>query len=185
LTLDDQPNLRELVAQYQRPIADLPNLDIIPSQWLHVTMQGIGFADEVTTTDVEVVTERLREELRGPDAPTVTFHEASIESEAALLKAMPPEPLYQLRLHMYDAIASVLAPSNFSEPRPEPRQFKPHVSLAYVNQEGQVQPIADALNIVDAHPVTVTFRKASLLVFHRDHQMYEWTQATPLPIGHR
>jgi hypothetical protein len=25
--------------------------------------------------------------------------------------------------------------------------------------------------------------RASVLVYHRDHRMYEWTQATPIPIG--
>ena len=40
-----------------------------------------------------------------------------------------------------------------------------------------------AVSKTDPQPVTATFDTASLLVFHRDHRMYEWTQATPLPIG--
>ena len=112
-----------------------------------------------------------------------TFHRPTIGPEAVLLKAEPPEPLYQLRLAMYDAIASVLGPAKFSEARPRPGQFTPHVSAAYINSDGPAQPIADAVSKIDPQPVTATFGTASVLVFHRDHRMYEWTQATPLPIG--
>jgi 2'-5' RNA ligase len=182
LTLDDQPQLRALVRQYQDAMAHLPNLDLIPARWLHVTMQGIGFTDEISTADLAAVTGRLGERLRIMKAPVATFERPTIHPEAVVLEADPPEPLYQLRLAMYETIASVLGHDKFSEPRPEPERFKPHVSAAYVNSDGPVKPIADAISTINPEPVTVTFRQVSLLVFHRDRRMYEWTQATPLPI---
>ena len=45
------------------------------------------------------------------------------------------------------------------------------------------QPIADAVGKTGPQPVTATFDTASPLVLHRDHRIYEWTHATPLPIG--
>ena len=69
---------------------DLSNLDLIPPQWLHITMQGIGFADEISTADLSAVAERLGKQLRA----------------------------VELRLAMFDAIAAVIAPAKFSEPRP-------------------------------------------------------------------
>jgi hypothetical protein len=54
---------------------------------------------------------------------------------------------------------------------------------AYVSADGETQPIAEALQTAVTAPVTATFRKASLLEFHRDHRMYEWTSATPITIG--
>lgn len=182
-TLDDQPELRNLVRQYQDAIAHLPNLDIIPARWLHVTMQGIGFVDEISTTDLATVTDRLEKRLRNMKPPTTTFHLPTVRPEAVILKAEPPEPLYQLRLAIHDTVAAALGPSKFSEPRPKPNQFTPHVSAAYVNNDGPAQLIAEAASNAAACPITVTFDTASLLVFHRDHHMYEWTQATPLPIG--
>ena len=183
LTLDNQPQLRGLVRHYQDALAQLPGLDLIPARWLHITMQGIGFTDEISTADLAAVTAGLAEQLRAVEPPVATFHRLTIRPEAVLLKAEPPESLYRLRLVMYDAVASVLGPAKFSEPRPEPGQFRPHVSGAYVNSDGPAQPIADAVSKTDPQPVTATFDTASLLVFHRDHRMYEWTQATPLPIG--
>jgi len=100
-----------------------------------------------------------------------------------LLKAEPPQPLYHLRIAIYGAIASVLGPDKFSEPRPGPSQFTPHVSAAYVNGDGLVEPIAEAIADLDPKQVTATFSTVSLLEFHRDRRIYEWTHATPLPIG--
>jgi hypothetical protein len=71
----------------------------------------------------------------------------------------------------------------FHEAPPRPDQYVPHVSAAYVNHDGPAQPIIDALSTVQQPAVTVTFRTASILTFHRDHQMYEWTDAIPIPIG--
>ena len=183
LTLNDQPELRELVRQYQDAIAHLTNLDLIPPQWLHITMQGIGFTDEISTSDIAAVSKHLTERLHSLQPPVATFQRPTIFQNAVVLKAEPPEPLYQLRVAMHDTVASVLGPAKFTEPRPEPGQFRPHVSAAYVNTDGPIQPIADALSNTNPQPVTVTFGTASVLVFHRDHRMYEWTQATPIPIG--
>lgn len=183
LTLNDQPQLMELVGCYQDALHNLPNLDRIPPQWLHITTQGIGFADEISPADLADVTAAVQERLRDLEPPIATFHRATIRPEAVLLKANPQGPLYQLRLALYDAIASVLGPAKFSEPRPGPRQFTPHVSAAYVSGDGPAEPIAQAISHLDPEPVTTTFRTVSLLEFHRDRRMYEWTHATPLPIG--
>jgi 2'-5' RNA ligase len=183
LTLDDQPQLRELVGRYQDAMRHLPNLDLIPPQWLHITAQGIGFTDEISPADLAAVTPAIQERLRDLEPPAATFQRATIRPEAVLLKAEPSQPLYQLRLALYDAIASVLGPDKFTEPRPGPQQFTPHVSAAYVSGDGPAEPIAQAIRHLDPEPVTATFGTVSLLEFHRDRRMYEWTHATPIPIG--
>ena len=183
LTLDDQPQLQELVGRYQDALRNLPNLDLIPPQWLHITTQGIGFADEISPADLTDVTTAVQQRLRGLEPPVTTFRRATIRPEAVLLKADPPQPLYQLRLALHDAIAAALGPAKFSEPRPGPQQFTPHVSAAYVNRDGAAEPIAQALSHLAPEPVTATFGTVSLLEFHRDRRMYEWANATPMAIG--
>jgi 2'-5' RNA ligase len=116
--------------------------------------------------------------------PTVTFHQRTVRPEAVYVQAHPAEPIYQLRMAVYQAITAALGPKRFREPLPTPGQYHPHVSVAYVNSDGPAQPIIDAPS--KANPpaaVTTTFRTASILTFHRDHQIYEWTNATPIPIN--
>jgi hypothetical protein len=45
-----QAGLRQLVAGYRARLAEaeLPGLDLVPIEWLHLTVQSVGFVDEVT-----------------------------------------------------------------------------------------------------------------------------------------
>ena len=61
--------------------------------------------------------------------------------------------------------------------------YRPHVSVAYINAAGPAQPIVSALQSARPGPVTTALGSASVLTFHRDNRMYEWTAATRLPIG--
>ena len=183
LTLDDQPQLRQLVARYQQAIEDRPGLDLIPPQWLHITMQGIGFTDEISAAELRSLTDALTQELSKIDPPTVSFRSLTVDPEAIYLKAHPADALYPLRARMGRAVVSAIGANDSASDMPAPREFNPHVSIAYVSADGQAQPIAEALQAVAATTVTATFRKASLLEFHRDHRMYEWTSATPIAIG--
>jgi hypothetical protein len=161
-------------------------VDLIPAKWLHLTMQGIGFTDEISGPEIDHVLTSLRKRLLGSEPPTVTFHWPTIEHEAVYLLAQPAEPLRRLRLAAYDAIAAALSDRVFQESRSAVSQYHPHVSAAYINTDGPTKPIIDAIESLDPaaiQPVTVTFAQASLLVFHRDHKMYEWTQAKPILIG--
>jgi hypothetical protein len=73
LTLEDQPELRRLVGIYQEALRDVPTVDLIPPKWLHLTMQGIGFTDEISPEEIERVLLTLREQLCSIEPPTVTF----------------------------------------------------------------------------------------------------------------
>jgi 2'-5' RNA ligase len=183
LTLDDQPQLRELIDHYQSALARLPNLDLIPPGSLHLTMQRIGWADEVSPAELQAVADRIAGRLRDAPRPVVTFHEPVVWEEAVVLRVLPAEPIYALRLAVYQAIEAALGPRALPVAPPAPEQFVPHVSVAYVNADGPAQPVFDALSPVHRPPVTVTFRVAPILTFHRDHRMYEWTSALPIPIG--
>jgi 2'-5' RNA ligase len=182
LTLHDQPQLRGLVGTYQQAIENLPGLDLIPPPWLHITMQGIGFTDEISPTELDDLAEALAGELSGIDPPRVSFRYLTVVPEAVYLKAHPADGLYPQRAAMHRAVATVLGPGR-TETMPGGERFNPHVSIAYVSADGEVQPIAQTLRTAAPSTVAATFHRASLLEFHRDNRMYEWTSATPIAIG--
>jgi 2'-5' RNA ligase superfamily len=183
LTLEDQPGLRDLVRRYQDAIADPGSMYLIPARWLHVTMQPIGFADEIGPAEVASLTERIGERLRDLSPPTATFRRPSVSKRAAYLTAEPREPIYRVRLAMYDAVAAALGPDRFGLDRPDPARFRPHVSFVYADEEGSARPLCDSFGGADFGPVTATFTSASLVAYHRGQRMHEWTRTTRLPIG--
>ena len=113
----------------------------------------------------------------------VTFHRPAVWPDAITLPAEPANPLRQLRQGAYQAIQAVLGQERMHEPPKTITQYRPHVSVAYINAPGPAQPIVSALQDVTPGPVTTALGSASVLTFHRDNRMYEWTAATYLPIG--
>ena len=182
LILNDQPRLRALVARYQDATKALAILDPIPPQCLHITTQEIGFVDEISQDEAGAVLRGIADRLKQVERPTVTFQYPTVRLEGVFLKAHPVEPLYSIRRQIHDAVVDVLG-NDRTEPLPKPEDYRPHVSIAYVNANAPAAPVAAAVRDVEVEPVTVTFTKADFLEFHRDHRMYEWTSATPVPFG--
>jgi hypothetical protein len=183
LTFEDQPAVQQLVLDYQTTLAGLGGLDLIPRQWLHLTMQGIGFTDQISEREIAAVTGALREHFRTVTSPVVTFHQPAVWPDAITLPATPADPLRQLRQGAYEVIQAVLGRDQMHEPPETISQYRPHVSVAYINAPGPAQPIVSALQRARPEPVTTAIDAASVLTFHRDNRMYEWTAATHLSIG--
>ncbi|MBO0692497.1 MAG: 2'-5' RNA ligase family protein [Acidimicrobiaceae bacterium] len=180
---DDQRDLRDLIGHYQEAVEQVQILDPVPARWLHLTMQSIAFVDQLDEDENQLgrVTETLRGRLADFAAPTVTFHRPAIWTEAVVLQADPREPLYELRLAVHDSVADALN-GTFTQPRPQPGDFNPHVTIAYANSDAPDDgPIRAALRTVNPQPATVKFPAASLIELNRDHQMWEWTEVARLP----
>jgi hypothetical protein len=58
LTFEDQPAVQRLVLDYQAALAGLGGLDLIPGRGLHLTMQGIGFTDQISDREIAAVMAR-------------------------------------------------------------------------------------------------------------------------------
>jgi 2'-5' RNA ligase len=183
MTMDDQPQLRDLVADYQQALINMRGIDLIPAQWLHLTMQGVGFTDEIDGDEFAALEHALAAELATIEPPAVHFRYLTVHPEAIYLKAHPSAVLYPLRLKMHDAVLSELGPERFTEPAPDRANFLPHVSIAYINRDGEAKPIAAALSRLTPRTVEATFTKADLLEFHRDNRMSQWTSAASIQIG--
>jgi len=179
ITLDDQPDLRRLAATYQGALADLDGLDLIPAEWLHMTLHGVGFVDQVSPGDADAVLRAVSEAVAGVQPPTVTFGQVVVRPEAVYLPAEPAAPLVGLRDAVHSALVEMLGAD-----RVEPLGgYRPHMSVAYANRDQPAAPIVAALEGARVEPVEVTVRRLSWLVFHRDYQMYQWTDRTPIPLG--
>lgn len=178
-TFQDHPALQNLAAGYQQALSSLPDLEPIPPQWLHLTMQEVAFLDEISPDQLAEFAAVAAAQLAQVPAPEVTFHRASVVSEAVLLLATPAPPIDAVRRAIRAAIAETLVDI---QPSVIPR-YRPHVSVAYSNVEQPAAPVHRALQGVELKPVTLTLSAVSLIEYHRDDRMYAWTSNTPLPIG--
>src|SRR5262249_6709010 len=162
-TLEDQPTLHGLVATYQSAIERVPGLEPIPANWLHLTLQGIGFVDEISTVELGQVADAIQRRLKDVPVPAVVFHRPVVRPEAIYLPAEPATPIRAVRSAVRSSIAEILGEGRLQETQDQVQAYRPHVSVAYVNTAQPAEPAVEALSPVRTAPVTVVLRHVSLL----------------------
>ncbi|MFK4087206.1 2'-5' RNA ligase family protein [Kribbella sp. NPDC020789] len=169
ITFANSPAVAILAEQYATALADLPEYDPIPLQWLHLTMQGIGFSDEVDRETAGRVVEAARARLAEIPPVDVTIGPVVIDPEALKLPVLPVEPLTVIRDEIRAAIFDVRGEVT------ESPDYNPHVSLGYTNTSGPAQHALDVVARHEPHTARVTVDAVALIDLNRDHRMYEWT----------
>ncbi|MEU7524453.1 2'-5' RNA ligase family protein [Saccharothrix sp. NPDC042600] len=180
VTFADQAGAQRLVVAYAPVLAALPQLDPIPVRWLHLTLQGIGFTDEVDRQDVERIVEAARKRCAELEPITAVIGPAHVDPETVQMPVRPLEPLADLRLAIRAAIGDVWGADNVPEPE---AGFRAHVTLGYSNTAGPMGPIRQALDAEAEHTAEVVISSVSLIDLNRDHQAYEWTDVATVSLG--
>ncbi|MFC4962166.1 2'-5' RNA ligase family protein [Streptomyces mauvecolor] len=178
LTFDGQSDIHRFAAAYRSVLAPLSGLDLIPDQWLHLTMQGIGFVGEVDEQDVHNIAAAAEARLSGIPAFDVTLQAPVVDPEAILVAVQPDAAVRTVRNAIRAGIGDVLPQV------PERAEgFTPHVSLGYSNGTGSAAPFASALAQAAVPPAQGRVTHAELIVIHRDQHMYEWEPLAKCPLG--
>ncbi|MEV6379044.1 2'-5' RNA ligase family protein [Streptomyces sp. NPDC051773] len=170
LTFEGQDDVHRLAAEYRsalKPLGDV--LTPIPDRWLHLTMQGIGFAGESKEQDVHAIVDAARARLAAIPAFDLQIGPEVLDPEAVLLYVRPDGPVRAVRDAIRGAIGEVL-----NEVPEKAESFTPHVSVAYSAGNGPAEPIAQALADLNLTPAHARISSAELIVIHRDNHMYEW-----------
>lgn len=177
ITFEGQSQLHELVSAYQSALNPLPGLDLIPLPWLHLTMQGIGFTDEIEQQEIADVADSARKRLANQRPVSITIGPAIVDPEAIMFEVAPTDALSPVRAAVRDAIAEVRGEANV----PETDEWTPHISLAYSNGDGLASPYVAAVDSVQKSPVTLTVSSAHLIELNRDTRLYQWTTKAEVP----
>jgi 2'-5' RNA ligase len=168
--------LRRVVADYQAHLAELPGLDLVPVEWLHLTVQDLGFTDEVSEDELRRVMAAVRRRCARLAPVRVTFGPAVLVDEGVWLRVSPVEPVHQVRVAVRAAIAEVWGAAHVVGPAAD---FAPHVSLAYSDTDGPDGPYATALAETGPQSATVELRAIQLIELGRDAHLYCWGRLRP------
>jgi 2'-5' RNA ligase len=180
ITFADQPAAAELVEAYAPALSQLPTLDPVPLRWLHLTMQGIGFTDEVDRNDVDRIVSAAQKRCAQLEPFTVTIGPAHADPETIQMPVRPIEPLALVRQAIRDAIGEVWGAENVPEPADG---WRAHVSLGYSNSAGPAEPAAITLAAHQKHSAGVNVSAVSLINLNRDSKAYEWTTVATVHLG--
>ncbi|MFI9598096.1 2'-5' RNA ligase family protein [Nonomuraea sp. NPDC052265] len=177
LTFEHSPEVHRLAQTYRDALAEVSGLDLVPDKWLHLTMQGVGFVDEVSDADVRAIVDAAQTRLALLPAFELKLDRPRITPEAIRWEATPVGPPSAVR----DAIRSAIADVWTTVPEPA-EGFEAHVTIAYSNADGPAGPVQNALDQVDEPPALAEIRSADLIILNRDEQMYEWERFATAPL---
>jgi hypothetical protein len=177
VTWRDQPGMQKLGKLARERLAGIPGLDPVPGEWLHLTMQGVGFAHKVSDADVEAITAAARARL-APVAPVgVVLPPPRASSESVATHAVPAGVLDQAR----DAVRAAICDVWGTECVPESTTWTPHVSFAYASADAPAAPVDAVLRGLAG--VVATVSAVDLILLGRDRRIYEWETISKLPLG--
>jgi 2'-5' RNA ligase len=182
LTFEGQTDLHRLVERYHEALAPFPGLEPVPVPWLHLTMQGVGFASDVSTEDTARIEEAARERLANLSAPALTFGRVIVADEAIVLPLDKEgdDAVRAVRTAIREGIGAVWGADNVPE---NSSHYRPHVSVAYSNRTQDAAPVVNAVMEAGEQTVRLDVTTASLIAIHRDRKVYEWEVVAEVPIG--
>lgn len=163
-----QPAVHELARVAQRRLAGLPGLDLVPQQWLHLTTLVVGFADQVSDTQVAAMTAGARRILEDVAPIPVTFGRVYYHPEAVVLLAEPPAAL----VPVLDAVTAASQAAGCPG-QPDTSPWRPHVSVAYSSTARPAGPLIAALGRqLPAADITVS--SVSLVAQTQVGRSWQW-----------
>jgi 2'-5' RNA ligase len=178
LTFDGAIEVHKLVDRLQIEL-DLPGLDLVPQEALHLTMQGVGFTDEISDEDIRALVHAAHERCRYVAPFKLALGPVDPDAEGVGLLINPWTPVEDLRRTIRDAIGSVWADV------PEPAEgFRPHITIAYSGADVPTEEIRTRLAALrDVPPAVSEVRQVQLIALRRDERMYRWDVAATVPLG--
>lgn len=178
ITFDGQPVLHNLVTDLQRQL-DLPGLDLVPIEGLHLTMQGLGFTDEVDDADVDAILSAARRRCAGLTPFDLTLGPVDADPQGVGLLINPWSAVEGLRTTVREAIGDV-----WSEVPESADEFRPHVTVAYSGAAVSPAAIRDRMQILRGiAPVTVPIASVALIMLRRDDHVYRWETVDFVRLG--
>lgn len=173
----DQPQVAELAAIGQARLSELPGLDFVPQEWLHLTTLIAGFADEITPEQVEKMTGHAHRLLARTPPAQVTLERVLYHPRAIMLDAGPAAALAPV-LH---AVQEATRAATGHEGRLHTDPWTPHITLAYSNMTGPAAPAIAALGRhLPRREVTVS---SVSLVAQAPEQLWAWHPVAQVRLG--
>ncbi|HWD80980.1 MAG TPA: 2'-5' RNA ligase family protein [Kribbella sp.] len=166
-------------AAYQRLIEMLPGVTPVPAQWLHLTVQGVGFADKVPEADLDEIVDATRRRLEHFRPFEIRIGAPVVDVESLQLPVTPVERMRRLRAQLRGAILDVWGRDSV----PALPELDPHISLGYWNQDAQAEPLRRRVNALSGGFAATELTEVALIKLNRDHKRYEWTTYATVPLG--
>lgn len=179
LTFDNEHELHDLAHRCQRAVGG-PHLDLVGISELHMTLEGVGFVEDVDPDSLDRVKREANSALQDSPSFTVEIGPLAGSSGALSFSAAPRDRISSLRADLVEAshTAGLALGARADD------TFRPHVGIAYCNQSIPAQPLVEQVRSLRTLPtVEVCIREVFLVALTRNERSYTWDVAHHVPLA--
>ncbi len=180
ITFSSSEPIRQIVSLYAPVISRISTLDPVGVDGIHLTLQGIGFTDEVSNADIKRIVASTLSRCAQLEPIKARIDEPRIDEEAVHMNVHPVEQIAHLKLALRNGIGDVWGHENIPETMDD---FRPHITLAYSNGIAPIERIDTAIKECSLPVADVLISAVSLIDLNRDRGLYEWTQVATVTLG--
>jgi 2'-5' RNA ligase len=177
LTFEDAPELARLAHEVTSALTASAYLDVIPPDWLHLTLREVGYADSLSDDDVATFVATASRRLALFESLALEVGPVGMLDGAVALCVRPAHAVQRLRDQLPGHSTQPLA-----EDMPYPVAAPPHVSLAYVARDCRSADLRLAPGSATSR-VGVRVSHVVLASVTRRDRHYQWTVRARLPFG--
>ncbi len=164
-------------------LSDVEGLAPVQLKFLHLTLQGLAFQDEVDEVDIARLGEVLARRTRSTTLLPLEVSRARMDVDAVSLPVAPRFQLLQLRDLIAATAKEVLQRADLYH-LPEPISgFRPHVTVAYAHGPVPGEQLVPRLDSVEHETLSLDVRHVSLIALSREYHRWEWEHEVPIPLG--
>jgi 2'-5' RNA ligase len=183
LTFHDQPELHDVVTGYQDVLSAHSGLDLVHQDWLHMTVNGVGFTDEVAPSAIETLVSQISESMAAHPLPPLKVAGPMVDHDAISLLLSPTAEIVAIRAEIQALAGSVLHGAPLYR-LPEPKVgFRPHISIAYANRDWTAEEIEPILAEIDVVDLTLRVSELSFIELRRTQRAWTWASERRLQLG--
>jgi 2'-5' RNA ligase len=174
LTFDNESELVALFDELMPGLRRVASVDVVPVDWLHLTVVEVGYVDEVDRSDVDAMVaaaESVRDlmPLRLDLGPVTTM------TDAVVLHVAPSAELLAVQAALTTGLGT------FRQPPAGDDAFWPHVSIGYLNGDCRRDEVMAAFDGLTPRTVSVTVPRLTLAAVTRLETHYQWQAVASLP----
>ncbi|HEV7899971.1 MAG TPA: 2'-5' RNA ligase family protein [Planosporangium sp.] len=181
LTFEQASELRVLAARCQAQLQELPGLDLVPLSSLHVTLQRVGFTDQIAPAEVHAIAEAGRVRCAALTPLVLRIGPLAGSAGAVRFSVGPHAPVG----HVLNAVRAAVADVRGDGTLPDSDgNFIPHVSIAYSNADAPSAPVIQRVAALRSlGSVAARIDAVRLVELRRVGHSYAWEPVARVRLG--
>ena len=183
LTFAHHQELHAYAQQQQALLTDLPGLDLVQPPWLHLTVQGVAFADALGADAFPSLVEAGAAVAAAAPPLELVVEKAVAEDDSVTMPVRVSGGMTALREDLRAAASAALDGLQLYT-LPEPvGGFSPHITVAYARSDSPtVEEVHERLEGFTRPPLWLEVPTLSLVRLSRGTSRWWWTEEYPLTL---